>query len=144
MEQLEPKSNDVITVHPTAPSRERSSSEDLRHELAAESLSDAARMALAAASVVSLAMAGGMLSAAFMWSDGAFHLGWLGTVFFATWLGLTWLLVFVHAALLQSNCVISRRARGVWLASFVLTGPVAFLAYWQMHVWPSSHSPRRE
>lgn len=145
MEQTENTSNTVITVHPIPPSREPSaSSDELRHEFAAESLSDASRIGVALASVASLTMAGGLLSAALVWSDGAIHFGWVGTVFFASWLGLTWLLVFVHAALLQNNCVVSKRARLVWLVAFALTGPVAFLAYWQMHVWPARHVPRKD
>jgi hypothetical protein len=50
----------------------------------------------------------------------------------------------VRGALLENNRALGRRAHRSWFAALVLTGPLAMLLYWALHVWPAPYVPRRD
>lgn len=136
----------IVDVHSPPPSREdRSSGEDVRPELSAESLSTGQRLGLLVLTLLGGATTLLTVVVAVFSPTGA--LGFFGTPWVAVVGGtviLVWMLLLIFGALLENNRALGAAAHRGWIVAFTLTGPLALLFYWWLHVWPSRHVPHAE
>lgn len=107
-----------------------------RSTMRAEDLTPAGRIALLALAFVPAAVATAAAIAAFVWPEGLFHLEVGLTLPFLA-VGVTFLTVLVHGALLEGNPALDEHARRVWTAAFVIASPIPMPVYWWAHVRPA-------
>lgn len=110
---------------------------DERPIFSAEALAPSTRVVLLVLTLIASALAILTVAMGIVFSDGMLHLGTLGALFLGPLVMLIGLLELSFGALLENNRALGAAAHRVWFASFVLTGPVAFLLYWHLHVWPA-------
>jgi adenosylmethionine-8-amino-7-oxononanoate aminotransferase len=102
------------------------------------------RLAIAGLTLAATVVTASVVASSMVWAEGFMHFGSFAAPAFATLVGIVWMLCLVFGALLENNRALGRRAHRSWFAALVLTGPLAMLLYWALHVWPAPYVPRRD
>jgi hypothetical protein len=133
----------TVSAHPGPASLERTGADAPRPLFSAESMSPAARLGLLLFELSGLGLVVAFAAAAVVWPEGLLHFGTLGVVLFGVMLANVWAVHVIFGALLANDRTLGRSTHARWLLAMTLTGPVAILAYWVLHVWSAPHgSPR--
>lgn len=115
---------------------------DLRPDFCAEALSVGSRMGLLVATLLMTGWLVGIFVSAILWPDGLLQKGSFAAVeITGAMLVMTFLLFIVFGALASNNPRLTRLERGMWYAGFGLAPPIAFPAYWFVHIWPVPFQP---
>lgn len=110
-----------------------------RPAISAESMSTGGRYLVLALTLLASALTIATIVAVFVSPAGLFDLGTPGVFAIGVLLALIWLLQLVFGALLENDRSLPADRHRVWMAAFVLTGPVGMIFYWFLHVRRAPH-----
>lgn len=115
---------------------------DRRPDFVAEAMSPLMRVGILCGALFACAMVIFVVSAQAIWPEGLFSVSPFVAVFSIGMLIATgFFMLLVFGAILGNNPNITKTARGIWYASFILLGPFVLPLYWLMYVWPTPYVP---
>ncbi len=115
---------------------------DRRPDFCAEAMSPLLRIGILIGTLCAAALVVGVVAAQAIWPEGLFSVSPFVAVFsIGMLLAVGFFTLLIFGAMLGNNPRISKEARGVWYASFILFGPFALPVYWLIHVWPVPYEP---
>lgn len=115
---------------------------DMRPDFCAEALSPLSRFVILLTTFVVIALLTLVFVSTAFWPEGLLSAGSFWAVEIAGMLiGLGFLLFVVYGTLAGNNPRLLNLERLTWYVGFVLAMPIAFPAYWFIHVWPVKYEP---
>lgn len=115
---------------------------DVRPDFCAEALSPGSRLVLLLATVVMMGLMFAVLVSTLIWPDGTSPInGFAAVETVGGLMVMTFLLLLVFGALAANNPRLTRGERGLWFVAFALAAPLAFPAYWYVHIFPVPFEP---
>ena len=115
---------------------------DRRPDFCAETLSPGTRIGLLAATCFMVGLLSAVLISSAVWPEGVLALsGLMAAESVGILLALGFLLFVVFGALAGNNPRLGKVERGFWYVAFGLVAPIAFPAYWFVHVQPVPYQP---